>query len=359
MKETITLYFKQGSSDKIYQASIEPKDGKFIVNFAYGRRGATLQTGTKTSAPVDYATAKGIYERLVREKTAKGYTPGEDGTPYQHTANEAKASSLLPQLPNPIDEADVGRLLNNSAFVMQEKFDGRRMLVRRHGAAIEGINRRGLFCGLPSTVVNDMSGMTVDAIIDGETVGGVFIAFDLVSLAGADLRGKPYRERCAHLINLLASFRHRHIRVVETAHTAEEKRGLLATLRARNAEGVVFKRLEAPYVAGRPASGGDQFKHKFHATASFIVGKANGKRSVSLLLYDGGDLVPAGNVTIPANHDIPRAREVVEVRYLYAFKESGSVFQPVYLGPRDDIAAGDCTVGQLKHKADIEEEAAA
>ena len=40
--ESITLYFKQGSSDKVYQVSIEPKDGKHVVNYAYGRRGATL-----------------------------------------------------------------------------------------------------------------------------------------------------------------------------------------------------------------------------------------------------------------------------------------------------------------------------
>ena len=40
--EHITLYFKEGRSDKVYQASIEPKgDRKFVVNFAYGRRGQT------------------------------------------------------------------------------------------------------------------------------------------------------------------------------------------------------------------------------------------------------------------------------------------------------------------------------
>jgi len=46
--ESITLYFRQGNSDKVYQASIEPKGDRFIVTFAYGRRGSLLQTGTKT-----------------------------------------------------------------------------------------------------------------------------------------------------------------------------------------------------------------------------------------------------------------------------------------------------------------------
>jgi len=39
-----------------------------------------MNTGTKTQAPVDYDTAKSIYDKLVREKMAKGYTEGPDGT---------------------------------------------------------------------------------------------------------------------------------------------------------------------------------------------------------------------------------------------------------------------------------------
>jgi len=100
--ENITLFYKQGSSDKIYQAAIEPKDGGFVVNFAYGRRGATLSTGTKTSTAVNYDAAKAIYDRLIKEKTAKDYTPGEDGTPYQHT--DKTSTGIHCQLLNPIGD---------------------------------------------------------------------------------------------------------------------------------------------------------------------------------------------------------------------------------------------------------------
>jgi predicted DNA-binding WGR domain protein len=78
-----TLYFREGSSDKIYQANIEAADGGHVVNFAYGRRGSTMNTGTKTPAPVSLAEAVGIHDKLVASKLAKGYTPGEDGTPVQ------------------------------------------------------------------------------------------------------------------------------------------------------------------------------------------------------------------------------------------------------------------------------------
>ena len=40
----------------------------------------------------------------------------------------------------------------------------------------------------------------------------------------------------------------------------------------------------------------------------------------------------------------------MEVRYLYAMPGSGSLFQPVYLGARDDITAAECTRDQLKFR---------
>jgi bifunctional non-homologous end joining protein LigD len=41
---------------------------------------------------------------------------------------------------------------------------------------------------------------------------------------------------------------------------------------------------------------------------------------------------------------------VIEVRYLHCLRESGSVYQPVYLGRRDDIPADECVTSQLKFK---------
>jgi bifunctional non-homologous end joining protein LigD len=111
----VTLYYREGSSDKVYQASIEPRGDGFVVNFAYGRRGNTLTTGTKTAKAVDFATAKKTFDKLVKEKTAKGYTPGEDGTPYQHTDKEQRSTGVLPQLLNPIDEGEVERFLTDDA----------------------------------------------------------------------------------------------------------------------------------------------------------------------------------------------------------------------------------------------------
>src|SRR5713226_6506102 len=101
MQTEIALYYRQGSSDKVYQIRIEPKDDLFVVNFAYGRRGNTLNTGSKTGAPVSYDIAKSIFDQIVKEKLAKGYTPGANGVPYQHTEHQESSTGLLPQLLTP------------------------------------------------------------------------------------------------------------------------------------------------------------------------------------------------------------------------------------------------------------------
>src|SRR5580658_8406004 len=147
--EEVSLYYRQGGSDKVYQVVIESSGAGFIVNFAFGRRGSTLQTDTKTASPVDYPEAKKIFDKLVREKTAKGYSPGEDGTPYQETSKEERCTGIPPQLLNPIDEDEAQKLLADSAWWAQEKLDGKRVLIRRKGEEITGINRQGLIIALP------------------------------------------------------------------------------------------------------------------------------------------------------------------------------------------------------------------
>ena len=347
----VTLYFREGSSDKIYQAAIEPNQDKFVVNIAYGRRGSTLSTGTKTSVPVDYDQAIKTFNKLVAEKKAKGYTEGENGTPYRHTDQESMVSGILPQLLNPIDGEEVDRLINDPAWCMQEKWDGKRILLQKRGAAIHGINRRGLLVGLPSPIVPCVAGIPGDLVIDGECVGDVHHAFDLLMVGGQSVKNSPYRERLALLSELLEQVDSTHINLVQTAFRSDEKVKLLSDLQLQKREGVVFKHLDAPYTPGRPNSGGTQLKYKFYATASFVVASINAKRSVSLQLWNGKNVVPAGNVTIPPNQAIPDVGAVIEARYLYGFRESGSVYQPTYLGVREDIDPAQCTVGQLKYRA--------
>ena len=356
--ENITLYFREGSSDKIYQAAIEPKDDGYTVNFAYGRRGSTLNTGTKTQSPVSHAEAKAIYDKLVKEKTAKGYTPGADGTPYQQTDKADQATGIHCQLLNPIEEEQVEALIEDPDHWMQEKWDGRNRILHKQDGKIIGINKLGLAVALPETLVRDAQACEEDFTIGGEAVGDMLGSFDLLFIGDDDVRGRRYAERLLLLGNLLGTFAHPDIQMIETAYSPEEKRRMFQRLKSAGREGVVFKHRDAPYIAGRPASGGPQLKYQFRATASFIVGKVNAKRSVTLQLLGEQSFVGAGNVTIPANQEIPQPGTIVECRYLYAFKESGCIYQPVYLGVRDDIRPDECTTAQLKFKSESETRAA-
>lgn len=345
--KTASLYFTNGSSDKEYHARIEASGDGYVVNFAYGRRGSTLTTGTKTNAPVEYAKAVAIFDKLVNEKTRKGYTPGEDGTPFLHS--DKQASGLLPQLLTVLDDAAVAAVLADPAWCMQEKFDGRRMLVRKTGDSVEAINKLGLIAGVSTAIADAVAAIPGDVTLDGEAIGDRLFVFDMLSRDGADLTGQPYRDRFSVLTQLLGSGGGALI-VAQCWTGHSDKADNLAELRQRNAEGVVFKRLDAPYTAGRPASGGPQVKHKFVDSLSAKVTAVNDKRSVAVSLLDGGEWKPMGNVTIPANHTVPAVGDVVEVRYLYALP-GGSLYQPVYLGVRDDIEPKECVVAQLKFKA--------
>jgi len=351
-----TLYYKEGSSDKVYQAAIEPENDLFLVTFAFGRRGTTLSTGTKTPEPVDLDTATRIFNKLVSEKKAKGYTEGPEGTPYQHTAKEDRVTGLLPQLLNPISEDQANLLLKDDGWAMQEKLDGRRMLVRKSGAEIHGINRKGLLIGLPETVFGSIRSIPGSFILDGECLGDLFCAFDLLEQDGQDLRTEPYQQRLVKLMGFFNRSGLRHIRLVETAIGQESKERLMQRLKTERKEGLVMKRLDAPYTPGRPNSGGSHLKHKFYATCSAVVSNLNEKRSVELRLLNGEGFQPVGNVTIPVNFEVPEVGQVVEIRYMYAFKESHALYQPVYLGPRKDIEVHECVLSQLKYKADDVEE---
>jgi bifunctional non-homologous end joining protein LigD len=252
-----------------------------------------------------------------------------------------------------VTEAEAELLLRDDNYCAQEKFDGRHLLVRKQDEQVEGINKKGLIIGLSGIVTNELRSLPGSFIPDGESIGDDYHVFDLLAAGGENLRSLPYRVRLACLTDLLASHsRHPHVRLVPTAFTMAQKIELWQRLKRENREGIVFKRMDAPYVPGKPNSGGPQLKFKFVATASVVVAKVNVQRSVEVSLLNGRTLVSCGNVTIPANHDIPPVGAVVEVRYLYAYRDSLAFHQPVYLGLRDDVDAGECVVQQLKFKAE-------
>jgi predicted DNA-binding WGR domain protein len=69
----IRLFFQEGNSDKVYEIDLCEAGEGYVVNFRYGRRGASLKEGTKTIFPIELREAEKVFENLEQEKRKKGY----------------------------------------------------------------------------------------------------------------------------------------------------------------------------------------------------------------------------------------------------------------------------------------------
>ncbi len=357
--ESIHMECKEGTADKEYNAWISQDGTTYRVDASYGRRGSPTSTATKGEF-TDLAKARRAYTSLVNSKLAKGYQTGSAGTVGHILTGGAPVTKAkrpvaikLPQLSNALEESELESYMTNPTWYMQQKMDGERRIVEKKGFDIKTYNRKGQHVPHPA-VFDDLQAVDGDFKIDCEIIGHELHLFDVLSRKGQNIAEKPFSERYVYLEEIIESHPtlNHVLHGVRAVRTESQKRTLFDIVKGDGGEGVVFK-ADVPYTPGRPASGGPSMKFKFWNTASFVVDKMNAQRSVGIMLFDEkGKEVSAGNVSIPVNHIIPPLNAIVEVRYLYAFKTSGIVFQPVYLGQRTDIIEKECTVKQLKYKPD-------
>ena len=297
-----------------------------------------------------------IFDKQVHEKRLKGYTEGEGQAPYVGSDKEQKITGVLPQLLNNVEEEQLETLFKDPTYCLQEKKDGKRILFRKQGGNVEAINRKGLLVGFPSGIAGILSSIPDDFLFDGELIGETIWFFDILELAGTSFRKTPYGQRYEVLRNALAALdgEGAYVRVVEATFGTPGKRAAFKALKTQGVEGVVFKNVNSFYKPGRPASGGDQLKFKFKATCTAQVSAMNekGKRSVYIQALDGKNLVDVGKVTVLPNFGIPKIGAIIEVCYLYRHIH-GALYQPIYLGERDDKDYPD-DVKTLKVKEGVE-----
>jgi len=193
--QSISLYYREGGSDKVYHVQLREVEGGYVINFQYGRRGSTLQTGSKTSTPVTRMEAEKTFAKLVAEKKGKGYTEGAGGTPYTGAEQDKEPSGYLPQLSNLIDEDTALSLLEDDHLFMQEKANGVRQLILRGGDTVTAANRKGLIIPVSRSIEAAVRSITTksqaDFVLDGEALGDVLAPFDVLRLAGLDIRMMP------------------------------------------------------------------------------------------------------------------------------------------------------------------------
>ena len=169
----------------------------------------------------------------------------------------AKFASLVPAL----QKLKVTALLDGEAIVQDEK----------------GLSRFGLL---------------QEALSDGDGAGMRYVVFDLLSLAGEDLRSNPLIERKAVLKKLMKKAKPPLLYSDHLSGDAMQAYGEACRL---NLEGLVSKRKDAPYLSRRD---GSWIKSKCLGRSEFVIGGFRpsdkpGRAFASLLL---GEYTPKGLV---------------------------------------------------------------
>ena len=139
----------------------------------------------------------------------------------------------------------------------------------------------------------------------------IFFAFDLLFVDGEDLRELPLRERKALLQEAArvatGCARTALIRYVDHFETAGD--AVLQSACRMNLEGIISKRLDAPYRSGR---GGDWTKAKCRAGHEVVIGgwthEAGQLRSLLVGVHRGEQLVHVGRVGTGFGRDKVAAR---------------------------------------------------
>jgi len=288
----VKLQYRSAASDKIYHLSLEAAGPLYpelwCVNFAFGRRGTTLQTGTKTKAPVSYGEARRIYERVLAEKTGEGYVPFDLAPAPSHQTPAAGAlpfEGIEPMLCTAIEIADAERFIRDDRYWLNRKFDGKRVLLYRTGDVVAGSNRKRGRVDLPVRVARAAREIPGNWIMDGELIGETYWAFDLLTVEGRDLRDEWLSRRTAMLTGLCVVPTGNVIRAADWAITQRGKEDLYRQVVDTHGEGVVFKLAHSTYRAGRKPTGWPWLKCKFVATATLIAGPRTDKRSVRLFSW--------------------------------------------------------------------------
>ena len=276
-----------------------------------------------------------------------------------HTATKAERqdTGLRPQLLTPIDEADVDKYLEDDEWCAQEKKDGKHGILKtvfeNDKVSLIAANKQGLEMPIPKAIEEPMIRLfgEQDVIFDGEQIGNKFYIFDLLAWQGVDLRKRhSYKLRYEILLQIFPNGQVENFIVVRAAFGTKGKRALFNKLKTEGKEGIVFKKCNALWSEGRSETGGDMIKCKFWASLSAIVSdEVTGKASFSSYVLDpSGDRVDLGRCSA-LGKVMPQAGDIVEIKYLYAYR-GGKLVQQVLLGIRDDVDPEQCTTKQLKYK---------
>jgi bifunctional non-homologous end joining protein LigD len=328
-------YAKEGNANDLLEEDRSVASGRSIKQIAEG----------KGKAPKPFMLAKNG-----RAKADAVWNSNRGETAEARAKNKAPARAkaapidTIPDFVAPQLCSSVEQPLSGEGWAHEIKFDGYRMQLRVEGGDVSLKTRKGLdWTGKFGTIAREARSLP-DALIDGEIVAldreGVpefsalqaalsegktdkliFFAFDLLFVEDMDLRPLPLRDRKARLKELLEEHgKDKSIRYVE--HFEADSGAVMEAARKSNLEGIVSKKLGAPYRSGRTDS---WTKAKARAGQEVVIGgwkTTNGKfRSLMAGVYRKDHLAFVGMVGTGFGQDQVK-------RIMPALKASGSDRSP-------------------------------
>ncbi len=219
---------------------------------------------------------------------------------------------------------------DSADWVHEIKFDGYRMQMRVEGGKARLLTRRGLdwterfpeiaregdrlpdclldgeIVALDGDGVADFSALQ-QALSEHKTAALVFFLFDVLYAGGRDLRPEPLRARKDILEALLRRHAAKLTRLRFVSHFASAGEAVLNAACRMHLEGVISKRLDAPYRSGRSDS---WTKSKCRAGQEVVIGgwwgDSSKLRSLLVGAFRGGKLVYLGRVGTGFNPALAR-----------------------------------------------------
>ena len=95
--EKVCLFYREGTSDKVYEIHLTQEDDGYRVTGYNGRRGTKLVAQPKTPRPVSYRTARYIFDNLEASKLNHRRTPyriaSRETPATEHGASSAAATT--------------------------------------------------------------------------------------------------------------------------------------------------------------------------------------------------------------------------------------------------------------------------
>ena len=193
-------------------------------------------------------------------------------------------SEAMPKKLEPMHAELTDAPFSRPGWAWEPKLDGYRVLAFIHGGKVSLRSRRGLeLAGDFPKLAAELAQQGPEMILDGEIVAFdesgkpsfnamqnrsqtvVFYAFDLLHFGGVDLRKAPYADRRRYLSQCLLPSP-----LVQLVHTEDDGVTLYSAALASGFEGVIGKRKDSRYEAGKRS--GAWLKVKSTSSADFVVG---------------------------------------------------------------------------------------